>query len=152
MLESALLAAMIQSPSYYDPVEQETAALERRNYVLERMAAEGYLTSERAARLAGKDIKVDPIEVGLNFPAKLGYFLDYTRRELIDVYGEGPVFGGGLQVTTTLDSEMQRVRRGGRREPPERPGRPRGGARRDRPARTGRSARCTAGRTSPCRR
>jgi membrane peptidoglycan carboxypeptidase len=105
--ESALLAAMIQSPSYYDPEEQETAALERRNYVLERMAAEGYLSSELAARLAAKDIKVDPIEVGLNFPAKLGYFLDYTRRELIDVYGEGPVFSGGLQVTTTLDSEMQ---------------------------------------------
>ena len=41
---------MIQSPSYYDPEEQETAALERRNYVLERMAAEGYLSSELAAR------------------------------------------------------------------------------------------------------
>ena len=109
--ESALLAAMIQSPSYYDPEEQETAALERRNYVLERMAAEGYLSSELAARLAAKDIKVDPIEVGLNFPAKLGYFLDYTRRELIDVYGEGPVFSGGLQVTTTLDSRCRRTPR-----------------------------------------
>ena len=107
-LESAMLAGMIRSPSYYDPVEQEEAALERRNYVLEQMASEGYLTRERAAQLEGRTIKVDPIEVGLNFPAKLGYFLDYTRRDLIDRYSEGQVFSGGLRVTTTLDSQMQR--------------------------------------------
>ncbi|HET8526046.1 MAG TPA: transglycosylase domain-containing protein, partial [Actinomycetota bacterium] len=106
--ESALLAGMIQSPSYYDPVEEEQAALDRRNFVLQQMANEGYLTQERADQLGAKDIKVDPIEVGLNFPAKLGYFLDYTRRELIARYSEGEVFGGGLQVTTTLDSDMQR--------------------------------------------
>ena len=107
-LESALLAGMIQSPSYYDPIEQEEAALERRNYVLEQMASEGYLTPERAAQLEARGIKVDPIEVGLNFPGKLGYFLDYTRRSLLAEYDEGLVFGGGLQVTTTLDSQMQR--------------------------------------------
>jgi penicillin-binding protein 1A len=107
-LESALLAGMIQSPSYYDPVDQEEAALERRNYVLEQMASEGYLTPERAAQLEAREIKVDPIDVGLNFPGKLGYFLDYTRRSLLDKYDEGLVFGGGLQVTTTLDSQMQR--------------------------------------------
>ena len=107
-LESALLAGMIQSPSYYDPVEQEEAALDRRNYVLEQMASEGYLTPERAAQLEAREIKVDPIEVGLNFPGKLGYFLDYTRRSLLDEYDEGLVFGGGLQVRTTLDPQMQR--------------------------------------------
>jgi len=107
-LESALLAGMIQSPSYYDPVDQEEAALERRNYVLEQMASEGYLTPERAAQLEAREIRVDPIDVGLNFPGKLGYFLDYTRRSLLDRYDEGLVFGGGLQVTTTLDSQMQR--------------------------------------------
>ena len=62
---------------------------------------------ERAAQLEARDVKVDPIEVGLNFPGKLGYFLDYTRRSLLDEYDEGLVFGGGLQVTTTLDSQMQ---------------------------------------------
>ena len=39
------------------------------NYVLEQMASEGYLTAERAAQLEARPIKVDPIEVGLNFPA-----------------------------------------------------------------------------------
>ena len=106
-LESALLAGMVQSPSFYDPVEHEPEANERRNYVLEQMASEGYLTAERAAQLEGRPIKVNPIDVGLNFPGKLGYFLDYTRRDLISTYGEGQVFSGGLQVTTTLDPQMQ---------------------------------------------
>jgi len=106
-LESALLAGMVQSPSFYDPVEHEPEATERRNYVLEQMASEGYLTAERATQLEGRPIKVNPIDVGLNFPGKLGYFLDYTRRDLISTYGEGQVFSGGLQVTTTLDPQMQ---------------------------------------------
>ena len=108
-LESALLAGMVQSPSFYDPVEHEPEAKERRDYVLEQMASEGYLTAERAAQLEARPVKVNPIEVGLNFPGKLGYFLDYTRRDLISTgTAEGQVFGGGLQVTTTLDPQMQR--------------------------------------------
>ena len=103
-----MLAGMIQSPSVYDPVEHEPDATDRRNFVLARMVEEGYLLPERAAAFADKPVRADPFEVGLNFPAKTGYFLDYVRRELIDEYDEATVFGGGLQVRTTLDSEMQR--------------------------------------------
>ncbi|MEX2421076.1 MAG: penicillin-binding transpeptidase domain-containing protein, partial [Actinomycetota bacterium] len=100
---------MVQSPSFYDPEEHPEEALQRRNYVLERMAAEGYLTTERAQVLSSSSIEVHLTEIGLNFPPKLGYFLDYTRRALLDEYDEARVFGGGLQVTTTLDSDMQRA-------------------------------------------
>ena len=106
--ESAMLAGMIQSPSTYDPVEHEPEATDRRDFVLSQMVEEGYLAPERAEVFAAKPVRADPIEVGLNFPAKTGYFLDYTRRALIEEYDEETVFGGGLQVTTTLDSEMQR--------------------------------------------
>jgi membrane peptidoglycan carboxypeptidase len=109
ILESAMLAGLVQSPSFYDPVEDPVGAKERRNYVLQRMVAEGFLTAERAAAMADVDVKTNPVEIGLNFPGKLGYFLDHTRRELIHTYTEGKVFGGGLQVTTTLDSDMQRM-------------------------------------------
>ncbi len=57
VLQSALLAAMIQSPSFYDPEEHEPEALARRNYVLDRMVAEGYLTTERAETLSQKDLR-----------------------------------------------------------------------------------------------
>ena len=108
-LESATLAGMIRAPSFYDPEEHPDEAIERRNYVLRRMSDEGYLEPARVEVLQGKELQVDLLEVGVNFPPKLGYFLDYTRRTLIDEYGEARVFGGGLQVTTTIDMDMQRA-------------------------------------------
>ncbi len=110
ILESAMLAGLIRSPGTYDPtIEGNDAALARRNFVLERMVAEGYLAAGRLANMQAQPVRTNAIEtVGLHFPGKLGYFLDYTRRALIDQYGEAPVFGGGLEVTTTLDEAMQR--------------------------------------------
>ena len=108
-LESATLAGFVQSPGFYDPEEHPEEALERRNYVLSRMGAEGYLDPARVETLQGKELRIDPIELGIDFPPKLGYFLDYTRRTLIDEYTEAEVFGGGLQVTTTIDMDMQRA-------------------------------------------
>jgi penicillin-binding protein 1A len=108
ILESATLAGLIAEPSSYDPVvDPDGAALERRNYVLSRMVAEGFLSEERAAAMRGMDVRTNEIEIGLRFPGKLGYFLDHTRRALIAERGEAAVFGGGLQVTTTLDMDMQ---------------------------------------------
>ncbi|HSD48239.1 MAG TPA: transglycosylase domain-containing protein [Actinomycetota bacterium] len=107
LLESATLAGLIPSPSLFDPIEHPADAMTRRNYVLDRMVADGYLESARAEVLKAKEVKVDPLENADDFPRKTGYFLDYTRRALIARYGEAAVFGGGLQVTTTLDSEMQ---------------------------------------------
>jgi penicillin-binding protein 1A len=108
ILQSATLAGLISKPSLYDPVEDpDGAALDRRNYVLTRMVLEGYLSDERAQAMMAQEVSTNEIEVGLNFPGKLGYFLDHTRRALIDKYREGTVFGGGLQVTTTLDMDMQ---------------------------------------------
>jgi penicillin-binding protein 1A len=109
ILESAMLAGLIATPSTYDPVEDPDGAKDRRNYVLGQMVEEGYLTAERAAAMADVDVRTNEIEIGLNFPGKLGYFLDHTRRALIDTYTEPVVFGGGLQVTTTLDSDMQQM-------------------------------------------
>ncbi|HEU4356640.1 MAG TPA: transglycosylase domain-containing protein, partial [Actinomycetota bacterium] len=107
LLESATLAGLIPSPSLFDPIDYPADAMTRRNYVLDRMVADGYLESARAEVLKAKEVKVDPLDNADDFPAKTGYFLDYTRRALIARYGEAAVFGGGLQVTTTLDSEMQ---------------------------------------------
>ena len=107
--ESAVLAGLIQSPSYFDPVEDPDSARPRRDYAADRMAALGFITAERAAEIKATEITTDPIDPGINFPGKLGYFLDHTRRELIRIYDEEPVFGGGLEVTTTIDMDLQRA-------------------------------------------
>jgi penicillin-binding protein 1A len=109
--ESAMLAGLIQSPATYDPVLYgDGAAKGRRNYVLDRMVAEGYLDADRAEEMKDEPVRTNAIpELGVRFPGKLGYFLDYTRRALIEEKGEAKVFGGGLAVTTTLDMDMQRA-------------------------------------------
>jgi len=106
-LQSATLAGLIANPSLFDPIDHPTDAGIRRDYVLDRMAVLGYLTPERAEELKQKEVRIDPSAPALTFPSKLGYFLDYTRRDLIDRYDEAQVFGGGLRVTTGLDPRMQ---------------------------------------------
>ena len=109
LLESATLAGVVQSPSLYDPTIDPAGAQDRRNYVLGRMVAAGYLDAERAAELEDLPVRTDEIPLGLSFPDKLGYFLDHTRRELERLYPSSSVFGGGLRVTTTIDLDMQRA-------------------------------------------
>jgi penicillin-binding protein 1A len=107
MIRSATLAGLISSPSLFDPIDHPVDAGIRRNYVLDRMAALGTITPERAARLKLQDVRTHPSDGNLSFPPKLGYFLDYTKRTLIAKYDEAQVFGGGLKVITGLDPGMQ---------------------------------------------
>jgi penicillin-binding protein 1A len=112
VLQSALLAGMIQNPSLYDPgdAENDDLVLGRRNYVLDQMVEERYLGAARADQLRTKRLKVPGLAAASEtseFGPKIGYYLDYVRRELIRNYGGPEVFGGGLKVTTSLDREMQ---------------------------------------------
>jgi penicillin-binding protein 1A len=111
-LESALLAGMIQNPTLYDPADAEKHDLiiGRRNYVLDRMVEQDYLTPERADRIRPKPIKIPGLQSAdetSSFGPKIGYYLDYVRRELLRKYTGDEVFGGGLRVDTSLDREMQ---------------------------------------------
>jgi penicillin-binding protein 1A len=107
MIRSATLAGLISSPSLFDPIDHPADAKIRRDYVLDRMAALGTITSERAAQLKLQDVRTHPSDGNLSFPPKLGHFLDYTKRTLIAKYDEAQVFGGGLKVITGLDPQMQ---------------------------------------------
>lgn len=112
-LESALLAGMIQNPTLYDPGDGDNndLVIGRRNYVLDQMVEERYVSAERADKLRTKPIKVPGLadsDETRTFGPKIGYYLDYVRRELIRKYDGGDVFGGGLKVVTSLDQTMQR--------------------------------------------
>src|SRR6266508_1328729 len=107
MIRSATLAGLISNPSLFDPIDHPADARIRRDYVLDRMAALGTITAERAAQLKLQSVRTRPSDGNLTFPPKLGYFLDYTKRTLIAKYDEAEVFGGGLKVTTGLDPRMQ---------------------------------------------
>jgi penicillin-binding protein 1A len=107
--EAAMLAGIISSPSAYDPKLHPVAAKQRRDDVLSKMLDEGYITQSqyvdgiRAAVPLTSDI--EPPQIDSEAP----YFTSWLRQQLVDRYGPGKAFFGGLKVRTTLDLPLQRA-------------------------------------------
>ena len=105
--EAALLAGIISSPSAYSPRAFPENAKIRRDQVLANMRDEGYITPEEYAEYAEIPI---PDDKDLTPPAENSaapYFTSWLRQQLVDRYGAGEAFGGGLQIRSTLDLELQ---------------------------------------------
>lgn len=104
--ETAYLAALPKAPNNYHPVKNYEAALSRRNWVLNRMEVEGYITKTQAemAALVQLKMKKDTSE-HVDAP----YFAEEVRRELSGRYGEDSLYKGGLVVRTSVDPAMQQV-------------------------------------------
>jgi len=106
--EAALLAGLPQSPSRYNPYRHYDRALKRREVVIHRMVTMGYLTREEADRV----LQEKPTLAARHADARTGsYFLDTLITQLIQEYGKDVVFHGGIRVTTTLNTAMQRAAR-----------------------------------------
>ena len=132
--EAALLAGIPASPSLYDPVQHPVAAKQRRGYVLQQLFDQGRITAGELRRANATPLpKPEDVRLpGTRGPAP--YFVNYVTDQLVARYGAEKVFGGGLEVTTTIDLDLQeRAREAIERDPP-RPEWAGGRARRDRPA------------------
>lgn len=106
--EAAYLAALPKAPNNYHPVDQKARAIARRNYVIERMAANKYITKEERAAAEKEDLVVFPRRVGSSFE-EADYFVEEVRREVYNRFGEKALYQGGLSVHSTLDTDYQRV-------------------------------------------
>lgn len=101
--ESALLVGLPQAPSRYSPFGNPDSARDRQSLVLGRMVEDKYLTSEVA--IAAKNEELHYADAGVDISAP--HFVMYVRQILEEKYGVQVVEQGGLQVTTTLDLELQ---------------------------------------------
>ena len=107
LAEAALLAGIPSDPSLYNPVTDPKAARQRRHEVLQAMLDQKDITYNEY-RLANRTPLPKPGDIhqlGLRGPAQ--YFVDYVKQQLVDRYGAGRVFGGGLKVKTTIDLGLQ---------------------------------------------
>jgi penicillin-binding protein 1A len=106
LVESATIAGIFRGPSVYSPYTKAKVTLERRNHVLSRMAAEGYLTRAEGDALKQKPMEVLPLR---RTSAEFGaYFFEEVRRYLEKNYGYEGLYRSGLKVYTTLDPTLQR--------------------------------------------
>ena len=108
--EAAYLAALPKAPNNYNPYRQNKEAVIRRNWVLDRMVENGYVTREEATTAKAVPLEVTPRNVSANSFAA-GFFAEEVRRELAERYGEKKLYEGGLSVRTTLDPKLQIIAR-----------------------------------------
>ena len=105
--EAALLAGVISSPSAYSPRNFPENAKARRDQVLFNMQEQGYITPEEYAKYTAIPLpepkQIEPPAENSAAP----YFTSWLRQQLVDRYGAGEAFGGGLQIKSTLDLEFQ---------------------------------------------
>lgn len=104
LAESAILAASIKAPSYYSPFGNHLdELLNRKDYVLDRMAQEGYITQEQADE--AKQVELEFAKVSQTIKAP--HFVLYVEEYLFENYGKNFLEEEGFRIYTTLDWELQ---------------------------------------------
>jgi penicillin-binding protein 1A len=115
LAEAALLAGLIASPESYDPVDNPTAALTRRNHVLDRMRALGMIPVATYESTVDDPLGIDIAPERGRYPAP--YFVDYLKRWMLQnpQFGETYtqryqfLFEGGYEIDSTVNLRMQRA-------------------------------------------
>ncbi len=104
LAESAILAALPQSPSRLSPHgPNRDLLLTRQQRILDSMVKLGLLKPEEAAAARAEEVKFQPPREQITAP----HFVFYVRDQLTQRYGEAAVEQGGLKVVTTLDLDHQ---------------------------------------------
>ncbi len=119
LTQSALLAGLIRSPNYYDPLAHPVKARIRRNVVLQRLGDLGWVPQERIDKAKGSPLGLAE-DIGTLKLRQPPFFVRYiTERIVANTDGEFDVFGksenarrrrlyeGGLRIFTTLDPDWQ---------------------------------------------
>jgi penicillin-binding protein 1A len=99
--EAAFLASLPKAPN------DRARAIERRDYVLRRMAEEKFITKEEM-----KATQSEPLNINSEFMAQQSddfqYFSEEVRRQLLNSIGREELYNGGLYIKTTIDPVLQR--------------------------------------------
>ncbi|HWR16952.1 MAG TPA: PBP1A family penicillin-binding protein [Terriglobales bacterium] len=104
--EAALLAGLVQRPSYLNPYRHPERALDRRNLVLEAMVDNGVLSRDEADKAKATPLKLAPPNVEAS---DAPYFVDLVKDTLATQYGERELNDQGVRIYTTLDPDLQRA-------------------------------------------
>jgi len=105
--EAAYLAALPKGPNNYHPTRRHDAAVARRNWVISRMAEDGYITKEEAEVAKQKPLTVVSRTSGFLKDAE--YYSEEVRRTISHNLGDDALYEGGLIVRTTVDPKIQSI-------------------------------------------
>jgi len=104
--EAAMLAGLIQAPSYHSPYRHPERALERRNTVLDAMVENHAITREEADKAKATPLKLAPPNVEAS---DAPYFVDLVRDTLVSKFNERELNDQAYRIYTTLDPDLQKA-------------------------------------------
>jgi penicillin-binding protein 1B len=104
--EAAFLAGLIRGPNLYLPYQHPERAAERRNFVLGRMQAAGFISAGQAAQASMAPLRLteQPTEA-----RQQAYFVDMVKAQLLAQFCEADLLSKGYRVYTTLDLDLQQA-------------------------------------------
>ncbi len=103
--EIAFLAALPKAPNNYNPKTNYSKAIDRRNWVIDRMYSNGFIKKDDLK------YKKKPLEIFKREDIKFSdadYFYEEIRKELYLNFGKDKLYSNGLIIKTALDSEIQK--------------------------------------------
>src|SRR3954469_24945083 len=104
--EASYLAALPKAPSSLHPIRNRDRAIERRNYVVDRLLENGWVKQADADKARKDPLTIASRNTGAHIFAG-EYFAEEVRRDIFERYGEKKLYEGGLSVRATLDPKMQ---------------------------------------------
>lgn len=104
--EAAYLAALPKAPAALHPVRNRDRAIERRNYVIDRLLENGWIKQADAVAARKEPLIVTSRSNAAHIFAG-EYFAEEVRRDIFERYGEKKLYEGGLSVRTSLDPKLQ---------------------------------------------
>ncbi|CAB0925594.1 transglycosylase domain-containing protein [Corynebacterium diphtheriae] len=114
LAQSAMFAGIVQSSSYLDPYTNPDAVMDRRNVVLDTMAANGYATPEDVAAAKAEPLGVleqpQGLPNGCITAGDNGFFCDYVLKYLSEKgLSTDQLTQGSYTINTTLDPDVQQA-------------------------------------------
>tara|TARA_B100000989_G_scaffold297691_1_gene284340 strand:+ start:1053 stop:3407 length:2355 start_codon:yes stop_codon:yes gene_type:complete len=103
--EIAFLAALPKAPNNYNPKKNYLKAVDRRNWVIDRMFANGFI-KQQDLKYKNKPLEVYK-RVDIEF-LDADYYYEEIRKELFKKFGKQKLYSDGLIIKTALDSEIQK--------------------------------------------
>ena len=105
--EAAYLAALPKAPNNYHIVRDHQAAVDRRNWVIDRMREDGHITAEDAAAAKAESLEQHKRATAEHVVAD--YFAEEVRRQIVQRFGEDGLYKKGLAIRATINPRLQEI-------------------------------------------
>lgn len=106
LAEASLLAGIPQQPARYDPLRNPQSAKARQAEVLDLMVRHNRITADEAQRARSEPLVLRQARFDIDAPH---FVLGPVANELTERFGTDALYRQGLEVTTTLDMDLQKI-------------------------------------------